>query len=287
MEKTTVLTLGTMVIAASGQAQQPVQKNDAASLPKKNQRQTPSEKDITEKIITLAAKASGMAPSKILPTSSFTRELNMDSLDAVELVMELENEYAITVPDVVLEKAFTVEKLADAVSQILQTGVVVFAPPFVDRNQLSDPSIIYLEKGFDKILLSDSIQVALKRLGDGFEQKRHGGYSVEYNYPDKGISFFVKLDNTGAERSAISSMQFVAPFKGRLSQGNIRVGSKFMEVKNAFGVPTFSYGGQNLYAKYKKLGISFVFDKVDYENLSKMQEEPVRAILLQNQYISN
>ncbi len=285
MEKTTGLTLGAMIIAASGQAQQPVQKNDAASQPKK--KQTPSKKDINEKIISLAAKASGLAPSKILPTSSFTRELNMDSLDAVELVMELENEYAITVPDVVLEKAFTVEKLADAVSQILQTGVVVFAPPFVDRNQLSDPSIIYMEKGFDRILLSDSIQVALKRLGDGFEQTRHGGYSVEYVYPEKGISFFVKLTKTGVESSAISEIRFTAPFKGKLSPGNIRIGSKFLDVKNAFGVPTFSYGGQNLYAKYKKLGISFIFDKVDYENLSKMQEEPVRAILLHNQYISN
>jgi acyl carrier protein len=51
--------------------------------------------------------------TKVVPTASFTEDLNADSLDIVELVMALEEEFNIEIPDEDAEKILTVQEVVD------------------------------------------------------------------------------------------------------------------------------------------------------------------------------
>ena len=57
--------------------------------------------------------------NEVTPTAEFTRDLGADSLDAIELIMEFEKEFGITIPDEDAERITTVR---DAVLYI-QTHV--------------------------------------------------------------------------------------------------------------------------------------------------------------------
>lgn len=50
----------------------------------------------------------GVEEDKIVPTASFADDLNADSLDLVELIMSLEEEFNIEIPDAEAEKIATV-----------------------------------------------------------------------------------------------------------------------------------------------------------------------------------
>lgn len=53
--------------------------------------------------------------SEVTPTAEFSKDLGADSLDTVELIMEFEKEFGITIPDEDAEKITTV---GDAISYI-------------------------------------------------------------------------------------------------------------------------------------------------------------------------
>ena len=57
---------------------------------------------------------------KIAPEAKLSDDLNIDSLDAVELTMALEEEFGIKIPDTELENLKTVQNLADCVNKFLQ-----------------------------------------------------------------------------------------------------------------------------------------------------------------------
>jgi acyl carrier protein len=57
--------------------------------------------------------------SKITPTAKFTEDLNADSLDTVELVMALEEEFGTEIPDEDAEKILTVQDAVDYISKKL------------------------------------------------------------------------------------------------------------------------------------------------------------------------
>ena len=57
----------------------------------------------------------GVEESEVVATASFTNDLGADSLDTVELIMEFEKEFGISIPDDQAEKIATV---GDAVSYI-------------------------------------------------------------------------------------------------------------------------------------------------------------------------
>lgn len=57
----------------------------------------------------------GVDEAEVVPTASFTNDLGADSLDTVELIMELEKEFNVTIPDDQAEKIATV---GDAISFI-------------------------------------------------------------------------------------------------------------------------------------------------------------------------
>ena len=58
----------------------------------------------------------GVDESEVTPTASFTNDLGADSLDTVELIMELEKEFGISIPDDQAEKIATVQDAIDYIA---------------------------------------------------------------------------------------------------------------------------------------------------------------------------
>jgi len=71
--------------------------------------------DIEEKVIGIVSEQLNFPKEEITTASSFQEDLKADSLDLVELVMEFEEEFDITIPDDDYEKIRTV---GDAVKYI-------------------------------------------------------------------------------------------------------------------------------------------------------------------------
>ena len=58
----------------------------------------------------------GVDESEVTPNASFTNDLGADSLDTVELIMELEKEFGISIPDDQAEKISTVQDAVDYIA---------------------------------------------------------------------------------------------------------------------------------------------------------------------------
>ena len=71
-----------------------------------NLRDVPPE--IEEKVIAIVAEQMGVDKGEISRETSFVNDLNADSLDTVELVMEFEDEFETSIPDEEAEKIDTV-----------------------------------------------------------------------------------------------------------------------------------------------------------------------------------
>src|SRR5436305_15337825 len=63
---------------------------------------------VLERVKDIVADNLGVDREKITPETSFVNDLGADSLDTVELVMELEEEFDINIPDDAAEKIQTV-----------------------------------------------------------------------------------------------------------------------------------------------------------------------------------
>ena len=63
---------------------------------------------VQERVVDIVASQLGVDKEKIAPETSFVNDLGADSLDTVELVMELEEEFDINIPDDAAEKIETV-----------------------------------------------------------------------------------------------------------------------------------------------------------------------------------
>ncbi|MFC1658686.1 acyl carrier protein [Candidatus Omnitrophota bacterium] len=63
---------------------------------------------VDEKVKSIIAEQLGIKAEEITPTASFIDDLGADSLDTVELVMALEEEFGIEIPDEDAEKMTTV-----------------------------------------------------------------------------------------------------------------------------------------------------------------------------------
>jgi len=66
-----------------------------------------------EKISELIADKLGVEASKIVPDAKFVEDLGADSLDTVELIMQLEDEFNLEIPDEEAEKLTTVGSVID------------------------------------------------------------------------------------------------------------------------------------------------------------------------------
>lgn len=63
---------------------------------------------IAEKVKTVIAEQLGVKPEEVTNDAKFVDDLGADSLDTVELVMALEEEYGVEIPDEDAEKLTTV-----------------------------------------------------------------------------------------------------------------------------------------------------------------------------------
>lgn len=63
---------------------------------------------VEERVKDIVAEQLGVDKDKVSPETSFVNDLGADSLDTVELVMELEEEFNINIPDDAAEKIQTV-----------------------------------------------------------------------------------------------------------------------------------------------------------------------------------
>ena len=72
-------------------------------------------KEVTERIITVIKNFEKVDSSKVTPVAKFSDDLGLDSLDAVEVVMAIEDEFAVEIPDAEADKILSIE---DAVKYI-------------------------------------------------------------------------------------------------------------------------------------------------------------------------
>ncbi len=70
---------------------------------------------ITEKVRKMIVDQLGVSESEVVPEAKFIDDLGADSLDIVELIMALEDEYGIEIPD---EDAEKIETVGDAIKYI-------------------------------------------------------------------------------------------------------------------------------------------------------------------------
>ncbi len=68
----------------------------------------PTAVEIEEKVFQIVSEQMSVEKSELSAATSFVNDLNADSLDTVELVMELEDEFDLTIPDEEAEKLKTV-----------------------------------------------------------------------------------------------------------------------------------------------------------------------------------
>ena len=71
--------------------------------------------EILAKIQEITADRLGVDESDVTPDASFREDLEADSLDLVELIMELEEQFGMEIPDEEAEKITTVEEAVDYV----------------------------------------------------------------------------------------------------------------------------------------------------------------------------
>ena len=76
-----------------------------------------NEAEIEAKVIEIVAEQMGVEKGEITRDTSFTNDLNADSLDTVELVMEFEDEFDTTIPDDQAEKINTVGQAIDYIRE--------------------------------------------------------------------------------------------------------------------------------------------------------------------------
>lgn len=72
-----------------------------------------SDINIEERVKKIIAEMLGVNPEAVVPEASFVQDLGADSLDTVELVMALEEEFQTEIPDKEAEKINTVQAAID------------------------------------------------------------------------------------------------------------------------------------------------------------------------------
>jgi acyl carrier protein len=69
--------------------------------------------DVEGKVKKIISEQLGVPESDVKPEASFVNDLGADSLDTVELVMALEEEFGVEIPDEDAEKIATVQNAID------------------------------------------------------------------------------------------------------------------------------------------------------------------------------
>ncbi|MGB1050457.1 MAG: acyl carrier protein [Bacteroidetes bacterium] len=70
---------------------------------------------VKDRVIQIIVEKLGVDVSEVTEQASFTKDLNADSLDTVELIMEFEKEFNISIPD---EQAESIATVNDAIQYL-------------------------------------------------------------------------------------------------------------------------------------------------------------------------
>jgi acyl carrier protein len=73
---------------------------------------------VEEKIKNIIVEQLGVSANEVVPEASFVDDLGADSLDLVELIMVLEEEFGKEIPDEDAEKILTVKDAMDYIKNI-------------------------------------------------------------------------------------------------------------------------------------------------------------------------
>ena len=84
--------------------------------------------EVAGRIIEVIRKSQHLPDGKVTAESTFA-ELNIDSLDGLQIVFSLEEEFGVTIPDDAARKFTTVQQAIDGVEQLLQRSEVAVAEP--------------------------------------------------------------------------------------------------------------------------------------------------------------
>jgi len=71
--------------------------------------------DIATRVKAIIVDKLGVDENEVTPEASFTNDLGADSLDTVELIMEFEKEFNLSIPD---EEAEKISEVGDAINYI-------------------------------------------------------------------------------------------------------------------------------------------------------------------------
>ncbi|OGP97997.1 MAG: acyl carrier protein [Deltaproteobacteria bacterium RBG_19FT_COMBO_46_9] len=75
--------------------------------------------DVAEKVKNIICEQLDVSEEVVVPTASFVDDLGADSLDQVELIMAMEEEFDITIPDEDAEKIATVQDAINYINKAL------------------------------------------------------------------------------------------------------------------------------------------------------------------------
>ncbi|KAH9944054.1 acyl carrier protein [Epithele typhae] len=93
-----------------------------------------SKEDITQRVMDVLSSYEKVKVDKLTPSASFAGDLGLDSLDAVEVVIAIEEEFAIEIPD---NEADSIKTVQEAIDYIAKTPEGMQA-----RNLFSFPSML-------------------------------------------------------------------------------------------------------------------------------------------------
>jgi acyl carrier protein len=80
-----------------------------------------SEPEILEKVKAIVVEQLGVEEEQVTPTASFAADLGADSLDAVELVMALEEAFEIEIPDADAEQILSVQQAVNYIDRVVNS----------------------------------------------------------------------------------------------------------------------------------------------------------------------
>jgi len=76
-----------------------------------------ADSQIEERVKAIIVEKLGVEASEVTPEASFSADLGADSLDTVDLIMEFEEEFGISIPDDQAEKIATVGQAIEMIGQ--------------------------------------------------------------------------------------------------------------------------------------------------------------------------
>lgn len=74
---------------------------------------------VDEKIVKIICEQLDVAEKDVVPEASFVDDLGADSLDQVELIMAMEEQFDISIPDEDAEKIGTVQNAIDYIKKVM------------------------------------------------------------------------------------------------------------------------------------------------------------------------